>query len=861
AFGAWAVIPFVAGEVAIGGVSFSFATERSFSEDDRALLVAMTGQASLALERCKLLDAERRARAQAEAAQLRERQLHVTAAKLSRAATIAEVGAVIAHAGAETCGAYAALAALRGDEVMRVVGSCGARNAGLLARVATVPVSAAIPMAECVRRGEIVWASTPAETSKRWPAIADAMREAGIRSCGAVPFSFEGRTVGALGFACDEERLLSAPDREQLTALAQLAAQAFERARLYEQLQTREEQLRTALAGARAGTWSLDLRTMTATRDASYAEVLGLAPDEQVKADFGSVHPDDVEIARAAFERTLREGVPYEPEVRVRRGDGRYVWTRSHARLLRGSDGQPDVLAGLVFDIDEAKQAALRAEAERRINNTLYEISAQFARELDPHKLVQMIVDETARIVGAATGAFYAEDGTVHATTGEPPSSDAGSRLALPVATGGQNFGTVVFTHREADRFTDQHERLAAAIATQAATALENARLYQTVRSQNDELEVAVDRARTADRRKDEFLAMLGHELRNPLAPITTALELMDLKSTDTLLGKEREVIRRQVEHLSRLVDDLLDISRITGGKVALATDVVELSTVIAKGVEMASPLLEKRSHPLTVDVPREGLPVLADPTRLAQVFQNLLTNAAKYSEPGSPIAVRARRTGGMLIVEVVDHGMGIPPELLPNLFDMFVQGARAIDRSEGGLGLGLTIAKSLCELHGGTLDATSAGPGGGSTFTIRLPASTLPVAPSNRPTARMHKLVKSARVLVVDDNVDSAQMLDAFLRELGHEPVVAHDGPGALEVLDRFVPDVAVLDIGLPVMDGYELARRLRERLGPEKLRLIAMTGYGQESDKQRATEAGFDHHLVKPIALDALTSLLMGE
>ncbi|MBV8759435.1 MAG: GAF domain-containing protein, partial [Deltaproteobacteria bacterium] len=517
AYRAWAVIPFVVSGAAIGAASFSFPHERSFSEDERELMVAMTGQASLALERCKLLEAERRARTQAEAARLREQHLHLTAARLSRALTVAEVGAVIAQAGSEACGSYAATAALRVDDTLRIVGSHGSRNPALLARVATVPVSAGLPVAECVRVGDIVWAGTPAEMAKRWPSIADMMSAAGIRSCGAAPFSFEGRIVGALGFACDEDRLLSAADREQLTALSQLAAQAFERARLYEQLQAREEQLRTALAAARAGTWSVNLRTMKATRDASYADVLALRPDEEVHADFGGVHPEDIAIARSAFERTLREDVPYEPEVRVKRGDGRYVWTRSYARMMRGADGQPDVLTGLVFDIDEKKQAELRAEAERRINDTLYQIAVQFARELDPQKLAQMIVDELTRLVGAETGVFYGEDGGELATTGEhPASNEAQSRFSVPLATGGKTLGMVVLTHRAAGKFTEQHERLALSVATQAAVALENARLYRTVRSQNDELELAIDRAQVADRRKDEFLAMLGHELRNP---------------------------------------------------------------------------------------------------------------------------------------------------------------------------------------------------------------------------------------------------------------------------------------------------------------------------------------------------------
>ena len=354
---------------------------------------------------------------------------------------------------------------------------------------------------------------------------------------------------------------------------------------------------------------------------------------------------------------------------------------------------------------------------------------------------------------------------------------------------------------------------------------------------------------------------MLGHELRNPLAPISTALELMALRGGDAL-RKERDVVRRQVDHLSRLIDDLLDVSRITRGKIQLARQVMEIGAVLGKAIEMASPLLERRMQPLAIDVPREGLAVDADPSRLAQVFQNLLTNAAKYSEPRTEIAVRARGEGERVIVEVMDQGIGIAEAVLPSLFDLFVQGERTIDRSQGGLGIGLTIARSLCELHGGTIEAASGGPGRGSTFTVSLPrAARVAAAPPDRPgrgDGAPSRAASGMRVLVVDDNVDAALLLCELLAGMGHELEVAHDGVAALERVSSFRPDVAVLDIGLPVMDGYELARRLREQLGPEQLRLIAITGYGQDSDRERSLDAGFDDHLIKPLRLELLTQIL---
>ncbi|WP_240807872.1 ATP-binding protein [Polyangium spumosum] len=366
--------------------------------------------------------------------------------------------------------------------------------------------------------------------------------------------------------------------------------------------------------------------------------------------------------------------------------------------------------------------------------------------------------------------------------------------------------------------------------------------------------------AESANRSKDEFLAMLGHELRNPLAPITTALYLMRIRAGDAA-ARERAVIERQVKHLAQLVDDLLDVSRITRGKVELKKERIELAEVVAKAIELSSPLLEQRRHHLTVEVPSRGLFVDGDVTRLSQVVSNLLTNAAKYTEPGGRIEVEARRRGREVEIRVRDNGIGIAPEVLPRIFEFFVQDRQALDRAQGGLGLGLAIVRNLVTMHGGTVSARSEGKGKGSEFTVRLPAAGGAAAADvaqPRGMAGAEAAGSGAhRILVVDDNEDAAALLAESLGSLGHQTRVASDGPSALRVAEGFHPDIALLDIGLPVMDGYELAHRLRERPELTRLRLIAVTGYGQESDRSLSREAGFDAHLVKPVQFDRLTGL----
>ena len=366
--------------------------------------------------------------------------------------------------------------------------------------------------------------------------------------------------------------------------------------------------------------------------------------------------------------------------------------------------------------------------------------------------------------------------------------------------------------------------------------------------------------AESANRAKDEFLAILGHELRNSLSPILSALQLMKLQGPDRP-ERARLIIERQVTHLTRLVDDLLDVSRIARGKVELKTEVVEVADIVTKAIEMARPLLEQRTHTLNVDVPLQGLCVDGDPTRLSQVVSNLLTNAAKYTSPGGQITVRASSVDSDVALLVRDTGIGIRHDVLPRIFDLFVQDRQPIDRSQGGLGLGLAIVRNLIEGHGGSVSAQSEGPGLGSEFVVRLPRVTrTPHIDNPAPPAMVDQGPKSLapRILIVDDNEDGAEMLAKALIIKGYNTRVANDAPTALRIAVDFSPEIAFLDLGLPVMDGYELASHLRNVHGLGSLRLIAITGHGQESDRQKTREAGFDRHLVKPVDIDQIDAAL---
>ena len=362
-----------------------------------------------------------------------------------------------------------------------------------------------------------------------------------------------------------------------------------------------------------------------------------------------------------------------------------------------------------------------------------------------------------------------------------------------------------------------------------------------------------------ADQHKNEFLALLAHELRNPLGPIRHAAKILRARTPrPDELEWATSIIDRQTEHMTRLVDDLLDVARMSRGTIALRRERVDIATVLEAAVEASSTLILKSGHQLRVTPPPEPLYVEGDPTRLVQVVTNLLDNAAKYTEPGGRIWLSADREGDAAIIRVRDSGIGISAEMLPHIFEMFNHAGMSVERAQGGLGVGLSLVDRLIKLHDGTVSATSPGPGAGSEFTICLPLadkSRKPVAES--PAAEVTTRSR-CRVLIVDDNVDSVDSLGMLLGMMGHDVTTANDGQGALHVAATFHPDVAILDIGLPTMNGYELAQRLRQEPWGKDLVLVALTGWGQEEHRRRSAQSGFNHHLTKPVELDALQEIL---
>jgi len=368
-----------------------------------------------------------------------------------------------------------------------------------------------------------------------------------------------------------------------------------------------------------------------------------------------------------------------------------------------------------------------------------------------------------------------------------------------------------------------------------------------------------LDEVTAASHAKDEFIATLAHELRNPLAPIRNAVQILRTKGPpDPAMTRIRDIIDRQVQHMARLLEDLLDVSRISRSKLELRPEVLDLAGVIEAAVETSRPLIEAANHELTVDVPRGALWVNADPVRLAQVFANLLNNAAKYTRDGGRITIAGHLESSHVVVAVRDNGIGIAPEMLPRVFDMFAQAEPAVGRAQGGLGIGLSLVKGLVDLHGGTVRADSPGPQQGSAFIVSLPAAAAAAHAGQPGSPAPH--ASGHRVLVVDDNVDNADSLGELLQMMGNEARVAYDGEAALAALAAWAPTAVLLDLGMPRMSGYEVCRRIRERPEGRRALVVAMTGWGQADDRRRTQEAGFDHHLVKPVDPGTLLALLAG-
>jgi signal transduction histidine kinase/BarA-like signal transduction histidine kinase len=496
-----------------------------------------------------------------------------------------------------------------------------------------------------------------------------------------------------------------------------------------------------------------------------------------------------------------------------------------------GDDAEPRQVAAA--HVDESERPLLRELRERRLRAARLEASSGDA-------------PARSRMGTEALDAILRQDGA------DPGAADLVHRLGaafamiVPLTARGRTLGTITLVSRTpARRYAPADLAVAEELGRRAGRALDNARLFREVQE--------------SDRRKDEFLAMLAHELRNPLAPVLTALQLMELRPDDLEVAERaRGVLGRQVRHMTRLVDDLLDVSRITRGKITLRAERVEVAAIAARALETARPLLEGRRIEVATGVP-SGLWIEADPVRMEQVLLNLLHNAAKFTEPGGRVRLWAEASRDRVTIGVSDNGVGIEGAMLPRIFDLFMQGERSLDRAQGGLGIGLTLVRRLVEMHGGAVRAHSAGPGQGTEFLVELPrADAAAAAPAEHRPPAPTRATAPRRLLLVDDNVDAARTLSEALVGWGHEVHVAHDGPTAVQRALRLRPDVVLLDIGLPHMDGYAVAERLRAEASLSGVVLIALSGYGQAGDRDRTRAAGFRDHLVKPVDLVSLSALL---
>jgi PAS domain S-box-containing protein len=577
--------------------------------------------------------------------------------------------------------------------------------------------------------------------------------------------------------------------------------------------------------------------------------------EQQRTANGGSgwleaVHPEDREIAMRCWQRVVSSEKPVTSECRVRRHDGAWRWLAVDSVPIESVNSCTEA-AGAVVDITERKEAELALrESEHRFRAVVEASMVPFAL-LEPVREEGRIVDFRWQHVNAAATVTLQKP--MEALIGRCVEEDfpgAWEEAGLfegyvSVIEKQQAFDTELLSSKSARWFRIIASPLEDAVAVWFADITQRKRQEHALQD--------------ADRRKDEFLATLAHELRNPLAPIRqAALIARSPQVTDAQRHWAHSIIERQVQHMSLLLEDLLDVSRITRGTLSLRKQVVSLRAIVSSAVETARPLIDSRNHSLEVDVP-ERVQLEVDPLRLSQVLGNLLANAAKYTPHGGRIRLRAQVEQGAVVVRIEDTGIGLANEDLQRIFEMFSQAESSSESLQVGLGIGLALSKGLIELHGGSIEARSEGRGKGSEFVVRVPLGEVGAVPAAIP--RRDRDVRRAvgrRVLIADDNRDAAESLAVLLRLEGHEAMVADDGPSALRLYDEQHPEVALLDIGMPQMDGNEVARRIRSRPGGKRVLLVALTGWGQEKDRAASREAGFDHHLVKPVETDAIAQLL---
>jgi PAS domain S-box-containing protein len=638
-------------------------------------------------------------------------------------------------------------------------------------------------------------------------------------------------------------------------------------------------------------------------------EVIGRPVTLLIPADHLDEEPGILERLRKG------ERIDHYSTVR-RRKDGTLIDVSLTVSPIKDASGRIVGASKIARDISAHKRAEEALREQNKVLELLEATGRSIASQLDLKSILQTVTDTATQLSGARFGAFFynvtneqgesyllytlsgapreafdkfglprntpvfrptfvgegivrspdiTKDpryGTMAPHNGMPPGHlPVRSYLAVPVISrAGEVLGGLFFGHPEPNVFTDRAERIVSGVAVQAAIAMDNARLYEAAQREISRRERAEAALRETDERKDQFLATLAHELRNPLAPIRQAAMISKAAgATDAQKRWSHDVISRQVHHMSLLLDDLLDISRITRGTLDLRMEMTDLAAIIDAAIETARPSIDAKRHTFSAELPPEPIHFAADPLRLAQVLSNLLTNAAKYTDAGGSIKLRASADEETVTVEVIDTGIGLAPDTVAQVFTMFSQVKSGEDRSEGGLGIGLALSRGLIDLHGGSIEARSAGVGLGSEFVVKLPRRS--ITSGNRaslPMASERNAPRKRRVLIADDNRDAAESLATLLRMDGHEVAVVHDGKQALATFQQFIPEVALLDIGMPELNGYEVARQVRQGSLGRAVMLIAITGWGKEADKARALAAGFNHHFTKPVEPDRISELL---
>lgn len=683
-----------------------------------------------------------------------------------------------------------------------------------------------------------------------------------------VPMFKGGKFTAAMAVHQKVPRCWTDAEIRLVSAVASRCWETLERARVARELTDIRSRMESALEAGAIGTWAWDVQQDRFYGDASLAHIFGVSPEAvsggPISGLMGAIHPDDRERVGALVNRVLASGGAYEADYRVAGNEtvdpddrNTWRWITARGQVELDSEWKATRFPGVVIDITERKfveEALTRVTEQSERMKRLYETALSNTPDL-------------VYVFGLDHSFYYANDallkmwgkswdeaiGKTCLELGYEPwhASRHDEEIEQVIATKKPIRGEVPFTGTNGRRVYDY--------------------IFVPVFGANGEVEAVAgttrditdrqameEELREADRKKDDFIALLAHELRNPLAPIRNGLQVMRLAGNNQeTLNEARQMMDRQLGHMVRLIDDLLDVSRISRNKMELRRERVPLSEVVASAVETARPLIDRADHELSISLPNAPVYLDADLTRLAQVFSNLLTNSAKYTPPGGKVWLTAKRRDGFVEISVRDTGIGIPADSLENIFDMFSQVDRSIERSTGGLGIGLALVKGLVEMHGGTVTATSEGEGKGSLFTVTLPVLAGQAANTAQQSER-GRSGGSRRFLVVDDNRDGADSLAMALRFLGDEVRTAYDGAEAVELAESFRPEVILMDVGMPRINGLDATRRIRSESWGKAIKIIALTGWGQSHDRERSREAGCDGHLVKPVNLVDLDKML---